>query len=88
EHRQPGRSADRNVVSYFGIITCDRSDPVKVELVDLSAEGARMVAPSDFDPADSFVLKIPETGACFTAEIAWRNGATFGVKFVSHLKTT
>ena len=77
------RSSERNVVSYFGIVMCDEDTPVKVELVDLSAEGARMVAPQTFDPVDRFILKIPETGACFTSEVAWRNGATFGIKFIN-----
>lgn len=79
------RGAERNVVAYFGIVIVEGGDPVKVELVDLSAQGARMVAPPDFEPADKIVLKIPETGACFLSEVAWRNGATFGIKFMSPL---
>ncbi len=76
------RASERAVVSYLGIASYGDGELVHVNLVDLSAVGARMVAPAQFDPPAEFILKIPETGACFLTETAWRNGATFGVQFL------
>lgn len=77
------RAAERDAVSYFGILSFGDQKIFHVDLVDLSAIGARMIAPPDCDPPEEVVLKIPETGACFLSEIAWRNGSTFGVRFKS-----
>lgn len=77
------RSAERSAVSYFGILSFGEQQVFKVDLVDLSAQGTRMIAPPDCNPPDEVVLKIPETGACFRSEIAWRNGTAFGVRFLS-----
>lgn len=79
------RAAERDAVSYFGILSFGDQKVFQVNLVDLSAMGARMIAPKDCEPPDEVVLKIPETGACFLSEIAWRNGSTFGVRFMSPL---
>lgn len=79
------RSAERNAVSYFGVLSFGDQIVFQVDLVDLSARGARMITPPDCDPPDEVVLKIPETGACFLSEIVWRNGCTYGVRFMSPL---
>lgn len=76
------RSTEREVVSYLGIASYGDGDLTQVSLVDLSALGARMVAPAGFEPEKEFVLKVPETGACFLSEVAWRNEKTFGVRFL------
>lgn len=80
---QSRRSAERSAVSYFGILSFGDNEVFKVDLVDLSAQGTRMITPSDCNPPDEVVLKIPETGACFRSEIAWRNGTAYGVRFLS-----
>lgn len=76
------RSNEREVVSYLGMVSYGDGELAQVNLVDLSAVGARMVAPPGFQPETDFVLKVPETGACFLSEIAWRNGTTFGIRFL------
>ncbi|MEM9062358.1 MAG: PilZ domain-containing protein [Pseudomonadota bacterium] len=77
------RSVERNVVSYFGIVRDMEGDAVQVDLVDLSANGARMIAPRGYHPPEKLNLRVPETGACFQAEIAWQRGQTFGLRFLS-----
>ena len=77
------RAAERDAVSYFGVLSFGDQKIFQVDLVDLSAMGARMIVPPDCEPPDDVVLKIPETGACFLSEVAWRNGSTFGVRFIN-----
>lgn len=83
ESDESRRSAERSAVTYFGILSFGDQQVFKVDLVDLSAQGARMIAPPDCNPPDDVVLKIPETGANFRSEIAWRNGTVFGIRFLS-----
>lgn len=76
------RSSEREVVSYLGIVVVKDQDLKQVNLVDLSAEGARMVADESFNPDGEFVLKVPETGASFVSEVVWKTDATFGIRFL------
>ena len=76
------RSAEREVVSYLGVATLPDGSVSQVDLVDLSAAGGRLIADSAFSPEGEFVLKVPETGAGFIAEVVWQKGATFGVRFL------
>lgn len=80
--RSEKRAGERNVVAYFGVVTAPGHDPAQVDLVDLSALGARMVVKPGFKTPEPFELKVPETGARFNCEIAWRTDNTIGVKFV------
>ena len=79
------RALERDAVSYLGIASYGDSVRLQVELLDLSAQGARMVVTEAFEPPSEFVLKIPETGACFLADVIWQEGSTIGVHFISPL---
>ncbi len=79
------RALERDAVSYLGIASYGDDVRLQVELLDLSAQGARMVVKEAFEPPSEFVLKIPETGACFLADIIWQDGSTLGVHFISPL---
>ncbi|MEL7468054.1 MAG: PilZ domain-containing protein [Pseudomonadota bacterium] len=77
------RSEGRNVVSYFGIIENGDGNVMQVNLVDLSANGARMVLPKDYEPPKQIILRVPETGASFLAEVVWQQERTCGLKFMN-----
>ena len=79
------RAVERDLVSYLGIASYGDSQTFQVELTDLSAQGARMVSQGDFAPPTDFVLKIPETGACFLSELSWQDGRACGVRFLKPL---
>ena len=76
------RVVERAVVSYLGIAIQKGDQFAQVNLVDLSAEGARLVADADFDPQREFVLKVPETGAAFVSEVVWKDKQTYGIRFL------
>ena len=76
------RSSEREVVSYLGIAMIKNKPPIQVNLIDLSAEGARLIADVQFKPEGEFILKVPETGAGFVSEVVWQENATYGVRFL------
>jgi hypothetical protein len=79
------REAERDLVSYLGIASYGDGETFQVELTDLSALGARLISREKFDPPAEFVLKIPETGACFLSELLWNDGTACGVRFLKPL---
>jgi hypothetical protein len=78
--REPRRQADKRPA---WIAVDDQMTQIDCLVLDVSPGGARIETDAAIDVSDRFILalvpKHPKRQSC---EVVWRNGKTFGIKFL------
>jgi hypothetical protein len=58
---------------------------IDCRIIDMSEDGAKVVAPPGVDLPDVFLLQIDSTRILGAAEVVWRDHAHVGVKFLKRI---
>ena len=58
---------------------------IDCKILDLSQDGARVVAPTGLDMPELFQLQIDSSRILGTAQVMWRESNQVGVKFLARL---
>ena len=82
---------DRRVRKRRAANTLAWADPggilpvIDCKIVDITEEGARIVAPSGFELPELFQLQIDSSRILGAAEVVWRTNSQVGVRFLTRL---
>jgi PilZ domain len=78
--REPRRQMDRRLA---WIAVDEQMTQIDCFVLDVSPGGARIVTDAEIDVSDRIVLAlVPQHPKRQPCEVVWRNGKTFGIKFV------
>ena len=78
--REPRRQMDKRPA---WIAVDDQMTPIECFVMDVSPGGARIMTDAAIDVSDQLVLAlVPQHSKRQSCEVVWRNGKTFGIKFL------